>query len=392
MKKEGKINYSEISARGRKKSRDFLFHGVKVYVMMSGGVDSSVAAGLLKKEGYDVTGVHMVCWQGKSCTASDDLKDAERAAAVLDIPFLVWDLKKEYKRKVFDYMVSGYKSGITPNPDVMCNKEIKFGEFFKKARREGAEFVATGHYVCLRRKIIIVKKQIVNNKKEVFQLLEAKDKNKDQSYFLWGIKPEYLKHCLFPVGGYLKSEIREMAKKMGLKNADKKDSQGLCFVGKVNFQKFLGKQIKVKKGPVVNMEGKITGEHKGVDFYTIGQRHGIGIFGGGKSYFVYKKDKKKNILFVAPENDRRLFAKEAILGKVNIFGDKEEVKRQEKGVEVLARVRYRQLKVSAIVLKGKGRWVLKFKKPIKFLAPGQSAVWYGKSGKMMGGGVIKKKI
>src|SRR3989344_2139462 len=185
----------------------------KVFVAMSGGVDSSVAAALLKKDGYNVTGVHMLCWEG--CENNEDKRDAMRVAAVLDIPFLVWDFKKEYREAVFNYMTREYAAGRTPNPDVMCNKEIKFGVFLRRALEAGADFIATGHYV----------------RKENDKLFQAKDKNKDQSYFLWTLTQDQLKHCLFPIGDYLKSEIREMAKEAGLPTAAKKDSQGLCFVG-----------------------------------------------------------------------------------------------------------------------------------------------------------------
>src|SRR3989344_1076350 len=204
----------------------------KVFVAMSGGVDSSVAALLLKQQGYDVVGVHMLCWE--DCANNQDKQDAMRVAAKLGIPFLVWGFKKEYREAVFNYMVREYAAGRTPNPDVMCNKEIKFGIFLKCALEAGADYIATGHYV----------------RQDKTALFAARDTSKDQSYFLWTLTQDQLKHCLFPIGGYLKSEVREMAEKAGLPTAAKKDSQGLCFVGKVDFGEFIREILPKKFGAV----------------------------------------------------------------------------------------------------------------------------------------------
>lgn len=237
--------------------------GKTVFIAMSGGVDSSVAAALLKKQGYKVVGVHMKCYNVDGC-AEADAESARRAAEVLGIPFYVFDFEKAYKEKVVDYMVRGYREGITPNPDVMCNKEIKFGLFLKKALELGADHIATGHYVRLRHiahQTVILSNSEGSHKdssarpqndgKARHKLLQAVDKNKDQSYFLWTLTQEQLRHCLFPIGDYLKPEVRVLARKFGLPNAERKDSQGICFLGKVTLKDFLGQYIKPRKGAVI---------------------------------------------------------------------------------------------------------------------------------------------
>ncbi len=265
-----------------------------IFVGMSGGVDSSVAALLLKKEGYGVIGVFIRSWSDKSlanCPWEEDSRDARLVAEKLNIPFYVWDFENEYKKSVVDYMIKTYKKGITPNPDVVCNKEIKFGLFLNRALKLGADFVATGHYV---RKII--------DKNNCIRLVQSKDLNKDQSYFLWQLDQNQLKHSLFPVGGFLKSEVRKIASNAKLPVADKKDSQGICFLGKVKIYDFLSKFIKEKPGDVITTDGKKIGKHRGVYFYTIGQRH-IGISStkikSAKPFYVVNKDIKKNVLIVA---------------------------------------------------------------------------------------------
>ncbi|MBI5731896.1 MAG: tRNA 2-thiouridine(34) synthase MnmA, partial [Candidatus Magasanikbacteria bacterium] len=301
----------------------------KVFVGMSGGVDSSVAAALLIKRGFDVVGVHLKCYNVDGC-AEQDAEDARRAAETLDIPFYVFDMEQEYKDKVVEYMVDGYKKGITPNPDVMCNKEIKFGLFLKKALELGAEYVATGHYVRLKK----VGKS--------YKLFVAKDKNKDQSYFLWTLTQDQLKHALFPVGDFVKPEIRKLAKKLKLPNAEKKDSQGICFLGQVSLKDFLGNYIPEKKGIVVNTSGKVIGEHKGAYFYTIGQRSGLGIGGNAKPLYVAEKDIKENALLVAEEGDPVLSKKEVSLGGMNFINKHHSTIRANGRMPVMVRVRYRQ--------------------------------------------------
>lgn len=263
----------------------------KVFVAMSGGVDSSVAAALLQKKGYEVVGVFIKVWQPDfaACDWQAERRDARRVAAKLEIPLLTFDLEKEYKQSVVDYLIREYRAGRTPNPDVMCNKEIKFGAFYNLARARGADYIATGHYVRLTSNL---------------QLQMARDLSKDQSYFLWTLVPEVLERCFFPIGDYLKSEVRTLAKKFDLPTAEKKDSQGLCFVGKIDFKSFLAEFLPVKIGQVLNERGEAIGKHDGAHFYTIGERHGFTITKKtptDKPYYVIGKDMEKNILFVSSQ-------------------------------------------------------------------------------------------
>ncbi len=338
---------------------------------MSGGVDSSVSAYLLKKQGYDVTGVYLTCWNEGGCSDKEE-RDARRAAQTLRIPFHVFDLRKNYADRVVSYMVNGYKRGITPNPDVMCNKEIKFGAFLKRALSMGADYIATGHYARLK----------VEN--EVYSVYAGTDKNKDQSYFLWTLSQSQLKRVIFPIGELTKPEVRKIARKAGLHVADKKDSQGICFVGKTTLPTFLGKYLKQKEGLVLDTKGKILGSHPGAHFYTIGQRHGLGI-ALSKPYYVIHKDVKKNIIILAGENDKRLHQKKAHLGKLNLNPD------FKFPSSVQARVRYRQALQNARASRTKDGCKLVFSKPVKFVASGQSAVFYNVGGKLLGGGVILDK-
>src|SRR5258706_6959399 len=241
----------------------------KVFVGLSGGVDSSVSAALLKEAGYDVTGVFIKVWQPDffECTSKDDRLDAMRVCAKLGIPFKTLNLEKEYKKEVVDYMISEYKKGNTPNPDVMCNKEVKFGAFLRFAIKMGADYVATGHYA----------RNIFNKKTGLYELCKSEDSDKDQSYFLWTLGQKELKRTLFPVGGYKKKYVRKLAEKFDLITANKKDSQGLCFVGKIDMKEFLMHFIKEKPGNVADERGNIIGNHNGVFFYTLGERHGFNI-------------------------------------------------------------------------------------------------------------------
>lgn len=392
----------------------------KILVMMSGGVDSSVAALLLKKQGYDVVGVFMRCFNLDGC-AEQDAEDARRVAEKLKIPFYVWDFEKEYKKKVVEYMVKGYKKGITPNPDVMCNQEIKFGIFLEKALKMGADYVATGHYVRLAFRHISTgtghrlapaasrdldsqqqnsdfigdqafvasetfrTKHAENLANGYYSLFTAKDKNKDQSYFLWTLTQKQLKYCLFPIGDYLKSEVRKIAKKAGLPTADKKDSQGICFLGKISLNEFLKKYIPEKKGVVLNIAGERMGEHKGAHFYTIGQRRGLGIGGSEKPYYIVEKNVKKNIITVAEGDDSpELYKKEIQLTNLNFINPV-----IHNPISILARVRYRQPLASAKFYKlNVKNYKIIFDKPQKFIASGQSAVFYNKKSEMIGGGII----
>jgi len=257
-------------------------HKKRVFVGLSGGVDSSVAAYLLKEQGYDVVGVFLRCYNIDGC-AERDAEDARRVAEHLNIPFYVFDFEEEYKRRVVDYMIEGYKAGLTPNPDVMCNKEIKFGLFLERALKLGADYVATGHYVRSVRFDIPVQSVSGATPKSYssqeyqtlphFSLQIAEDKNKDQSYFLWTLTQEQLKHSLFPLGDITKPEVRAIAKKIGLPTAEKKDSQGVCFLGMVDMKDFLTTFIKEERGEVRTVDEELVGYHKGVRFYTIGQRH-----------------------------------------------------------------------------------------------------------------------
>ena len=346
----------------------------KVFVGLSGGVDSSVAACLLKKQGYDVIGIHLRCWNKDGCNIAD-AEDARRVAEVLDIPFYVLNLEEDYKRSVVDYMINGYADGFTPNPDVMCNKEIKFGLFLKKALELGADYIATGHYAKL------------GKRGKEFVIEVAKDKNKDQSYFLWTLTQEQLKYCLFPIGDYLKSEVRSIATKAKLPTAKKKDSQGLCFIGKVSMRDFLGEYLPVKKGKVLSVSGEVLGEHEGNYFYTIGQRHGIKI-SGNKPYYVISKNALTNTLVLAEgEEIEKSKTKMVKLSSTNLVL-KNQIKNYE-DIEVYARLRYRQALSKAYLMKNsKDSLNLIFNHSQKFVAPGQSAVFYSARGEMLGGGVI----
>lgn len=262
--------------------------GKKVFVGMSGGVDSSVSAALLKEQGYDVTGVFIKVWQPDfiECTWKEDRLDAMRVASQLNIPFVTLDLEKEYKEGVIDYMIEEYRVGRTPNPDVMCNREVKFGAFLKWARQEGADYVATGHYATT----------------DNANLLLSKDANKDQTYFLWTLTKDDLAHVLFPIGHMEKEVVRKEAERFGLYTSKKKDSQGLCFVGTIDIKTLLKEYIKEEKGNVIDESGETIGTHDGVMFYTVGERHGFTvtkISTNRTPYYVVAKDLETNTLVVS---------------------------------------------------------------------------------------------
>lgn len=348
----------------------------KVFVAMSGGVDSSVAVLLLQKQGYDLVGCYIKGWYppGVICNWKEDRRDAMRVCAKLGISFITVDAEKEYKKEVVDYMIREYKAGRTPNPDIMCNKHVKFGVFLNKALAMGADYIATGHYVRLWRKI-------KNHKIAI-----ARDLNKDQSYFLWTLTQDQLKHCLFPLGELLKPEVRKIAKENKLATAEKEESQGVCFIGEFNMEDFLKKRIKPKKGKIKTSEGKIIGEHNGLAFYTIGQRHGFG-FAGGKDgpYYVVEKDFKKNELVVAEKFDEKKFAKnEVVIMDANwIDGFVPKMNKI-----YLARIRYRQpLEKCRIVKISNNSAKIIFDNPQRAITSGQSLVVYDEEN-MLGGGVM----
>ncbi len=384
--------------------KNLLKNRPKVFVAMSGGVDSSVAAALLQKQGFRVVGVFFKPWQPENgavyCNWQQDRLDAMRVASILGIPFKTWDFSKEYGRKVAKYMIDSYRKGTTPNPDVMCNKEIKFGLFLERALAEGADYIATGHYARMQ----AVSVKLISNKRaekkslsfyydrgnlivaETVKLLKAKDRNKDQSYFLWTLTQKQLKYCLFPIGDYTKPEVRRLAKKFGLPNHDKKDSQGVCFVGPLDMKDFLKSYIRPKTGEIRLLAGdKAIGRHDGVYYYTIGQRHGLNITDGGGPYYVVAKDIGKNIIYVADSvNSGELSDDKAMVAKVSwVSGEPELPLRAE------VKIRYRAQTVPALVIKnGSPRSLLiKFAKPVRAITPGQSAVFY-RGEAVLGGGVI----
>ncbi len=352
------------------------------FVGLSGGVDSSVAALMLLELGFDVVGVYIRGYNIDGCSELD-AESARRAAGHLGIPFYVWDMEEEYKKAVVEYMVEGYRNGITPNPDVMCNKEIKFGIFLKRALKMGADFVVTGHYV----------KSVFDEDNGTVRMFRSVDDDKDQSYFLWTLGQKELLKTIFPVGWFDKKDIRKIAKAAALPNAARKDSQGVCFLGKVSMPDFLRRFIEPTPGEIVTTSGEVIGKHKGLPFYTIGQRHlglsGLtwGEKGSGerKPIFVAAKDPEKNILIVAEgEDDPALFKDFVSLSSVNFILDRP----TDHWVKVKARVRYRQSLFDATLIKEKSGWVLRFDKPVRFVAPGQSAVFYSQEGEVIGGGVI----
>ena len=376
---------------------------------MSGGVDSSVAALLLKQKGYDVVGVFMKNWSqnlaGGECAWARDQEDARKVAAKIGIPIYTFDFEEEYKKLVVDYMLKEYAAGRTPNPDVMCNKEIKFGLFLEKALSLGADFVATGHYARLRRKSEIRNPKSETNPKlkiSNYKLLQAKDKNKDQSYFLWTLGQEQLKYCLFPIGDYFKSEaggaeeqkrrsIRETARKFGLPTADKKDSQGVCFIGKFDFAEFLKSRIPANPGLIKTVDGQVVGEHDGLAFYTVGQRHlKISNLKNQKSnslpVYVSEKNIKTNTIVVAEGNDNpALFQSELIVNDIHWISGIE----PSLPLKCEARIRYRQpLQFCTVNLQPTTHNLQAiFDEPQRAVTSGQSIVFY-QGEEMLGGGVI----
>src|SRR3990167_1874367 len=346
----------------------------KVYVGLSGGVDSSVTAALLKEQGYDVTGVFMKNWtkdlHGFPCPWKEDYQDAKRVAVQLGIPFKVYDFQTKYKQLVVDYMIDEYKAGRTPNPDIVCNQEVKFKLFLNAALKDGGDLIATGHYARTKNS----------------QLLSAKNKDKDQTYFLYRVSKEALSKSLFPIGEFTdKKQVRALAKKFGLVTAAKKDSQGICFVGQVGIKEFLSKYVKTKPGKIIDdslsSERKTIGQHDGAIFYTIGQRHGLDV-GGGLPYYVTGKNMKKNEVYVTTNlDDKSLWAKELKLTDVHWIGEQ-----PLQGRTLQVRTRHRAPLVEGKLNKlSNGRWHVHLKDEVRASTPGQSVVIYDNQ-LVLGGG------
>lgn len=364
----------------------------KVAVGISGGVDSAIAALLLVEQGYDVTAVHLYCWPPKSeiekdgltreewikkngCRADEDRSFALKTALELSIPFKVLDFSEEYNQKVIKYFYDEYEMGRTPNPDVMCNSEIKFGLFLDWALENGYDYIATGHYAKL----------------DGLKLMIPADKHKDQTYFLWKLTQKELEHTLFPLGELAKNEVREMAEKANLSVAKRKDSQGICFVGNVEAREFLARRLKNNPGKVVDIRGEEIGKHDGVWFYTIGQRGGWEIIpkaqrkfsdnGVTPVFYVVSKDAKENILVVGEENEAK--------------GDQFEVREINKMSktkwnldDLIVRIRHGGELLGARGMQNADGLMIILDKPMRGIASGQSAVFYGHDGECLGGGVI----
>ncbi len=390
----------------------------KVFVGVSGGVDSSVALALLKEQGYDVIGVFLKVWYPDflSCDWKEERQSAMRVCATLGVPFLTMDCEKEYKKEVADYMIAEYRAGRTPNPDVFCNKYVKFGVFLKKALGLGADFVATGHYSRVEKisnfgeeKLFLETsrsragererknqqifdacsaKDFPRKKSKLFELHEGTDENKDQSYFLYTLDQKQLSHTLFPIGHLTKPEVRKLAEKFRLPTATKKDSQGICFLGKVDLKEFLSHYIETKKGDVLNTRGEKIGWHNGAIFYTIGERHGFTITKKSPNdsrLFVVTKDLEKNTIIVADkktESGAVYSTKEIVVKDLHFVSGKE-----KENFDCSIRIRYRQEKQKCSVTKKSNGWHITFTEPQNGVALGQSAVLYDND-ICLGGGII----
>jgi len=391
----------------------------KVIVGLSGGVDSSVSALLLKEQGYDVVGLFMKNWHDESVTISedcpwlDDSNDAMLIAQKIGIPFQTVDLSKQYYSRIINYMFNEYERGRTPNPDVLCNREIKFDIFLEIAINLGADYIATGHYCQI--------EKIYNDDKEIYRLLAGRDKNKDQSYFLCQLNQEQLSKSIFPIGHMKKSEVRDLAKRNNLVTADKKDSQGLCFVGKVKLPDFLKQRLIPKKGYVIKIndelkfpeidisdkisehelailsdpfsfssdDGEVIGEHNGAYYFTIGQRKGLNIGGFKDPLFVIETDVSKNLVYVGMgESHPALFRKALFVNSNDIHWVREDLEIYEnESLKVQFRIRYRQpLQSGTIYNFKKGLYIL-FENPISSVTSGQFVSWYIKD-ELIGSGVI----
>jgi tRNA-specific 2-thiouridylase len=353
--------------------------------VFAGALDSSVSALLLKQQGYDVIGVFMKNWDETDefgvCTATEDFEDVQRVCTQIGIPYYSVNFEQEYEDKVFAYFLDEYKKGRTPNPDVLCNREIKFKELLDKAMQLGADYLATGHYA-----------QVVNDG-GIYRLLRGADAGKDQTYFLHMLGQKPLSRAMFPIGHLPKKEVRAIAEKTGLATAKKKDSTGICFIGERNFRQFLRQYLPAQPGEMRTLNGEVKGMHQGLMYYTLGQRKGLGIGGSGtgEPWFVVDKDMKNNVLYVAQgHNHPKLFSQALIAEDVNFIVEKAPTT----PFTCTAKFRYRQadqeVAVSRLSEQG-NRWLVTFEKPQRAITPGQSVVFY-KDDECLGGGIIQESI
>lgn len=344
---------------------------------MSGGVDSSVAALLLKEQGYDVIGIFMKNWDDTDengvCTATEDYNDVIRVCNQIGIPYYAVNFEKQYWDKVFTYFLDEYKAGRTPNPDVMCNKEIKFKAFLEHAVSLGADYLATGHYA-----------RVVEADGEV-KMLRGMDENKDQTYFLNQLSQDQLQKVMFPIGNIEKSKVRELAKAANLATATKKDSTGICFIGERNFKEFLSNYLPAQPGKMETLEGEVVGKHDGLMYYTIGQRHGLGIGGAGDPWFVIGKDLERNVLYVGQNfHNEKLYSDSILATDISWVSNLP----KSQTFECTAKFRYRQPdnKVTVRILED-GQVKVTFAEPIRAVTPGQAVVFYD-GDECLGGGTI----
>lgn len=359
----------------------------RVYVGMSGGVDSSLTAALLVEQGHEVTGVYMKNWTqdlpGMQCPWAEDLADAKRVAVQLGIPFKVYDFQAEYKQKVVDYMIEEYSRGRTPNPDIMCNEQVKFKLFLETALADGAEMIATGHYARVGNgeRLLVIGANTPHNHSPFPSpcLLRPKDANKDQTYFLYRISSEALSKTLFPLGGFEKAEVRKMAEERGLLTASRKESMGICFVGSVGIKEFLSEFIETHPGRIIDRDsGEVVGTHEGAIFYTLGQRHGLDL-GGGLPYYVVGKSMEANEVYVSRNlNDESMWRTELPLSDIHWINDA-----PREGESLHVRLRHRGTLLPA-TLQGD---ILHLETPERAVASGQSAVLYA-GDEVLGGGIV----